>query len=154
MAGAEDRLVQGAIVNSGTPWWRLAARARRPQFPSYRGYRHAIQSGTLLRTSALIGCSALLVAGTPDAQASTLTWTGAATGDYESAANWNPGTVPGATDSALFGATVRPNIQLSGPDIVSGWTFDAGASAYSLCAGHAQQLGGESPLPNLMEVKG
>src|SRR5258705_7074289 len=23
-----------------------------------------------------------------------------------------------------------------------------------LCAGHAQQLGGESPLPNLMEVKG
>jgi len=25
MAGAEDRLVQGAIVNSGTPWWRLAA---------------------------------------------------------------------------------------------------------------------------------
>jgi len=24
----------------------------------------------------------------------------------------------------------------------------------SLCAGHAQQLGGESPLPNLMGVKG
>jgi hypothetical protein len=23
-----------------------------------------------------------------------------------------------------------------------------------LCAGHAQQFGGESPLPNLMEVKG
>jgi hypothetical protein len=23
-----------------------------------------------------------------------------------------------------------------------------------LCAEHAQQLGGESPLPNLMEVKG
>jgi len=23
-----------------------------------------------------------------------------------------------------------------------------------MCAGHAQQLGGESPLPNLMEVKG
>ena len=28
------------------------------------------------------------------------------------------------------------------------------APAASLCAGHAQQLGGESPLPNLMEVKG
>ena len=26
--------------------------------------------------------------------------------------------------------------------------------AASLCAGHAQQFGGESPLPNLMEVKG
>src|ERR1039457_2509894 len=26
--------------------------------------------------------------------------------------------------------------------------------AVSLCAGHAQQLGGESPPPNLMEVKG
>jgi hypothetical protein len=28
------------------------------------------------------------------------------------------------------------------------------APAASLCAGHAQQLGGESPPPNLMEVKG
>jgi hypothetical protein len=28
------------------------------------------------------------------------------------------------------------------------------AVAGSLCAGHAQQLGGESPPPNLMEVKG
>jgi len=28
------------------------------------------------------------------------------------------------------------------------------APAVLLCAGHAQQLGGESPLPNLMEVKG
>jgi hypothetical protein len=28
------------------------------------------------------------------------------------------------------------------------------APAASLCAGHAQQFGGESPLPNLMEVKG
>jgi hypothetical protein len=27
-------------------------------------------------------------------------------------------------------------------------------AAVLLCAGHAQQLGGESPLPNLMEVKG
>jgi hypothetical protein len=28
------------------------------------------------------------------------------------------------------------------------------APAASLCAGHGQQLGGESPPPNLMEVKG
>ena len=28
------------------------------------------------------------------------------------------------------------------------------APAASSCAGHVQQLGGESPLPNLMEVKG
>ena len=28
------------------------------------------------------------------------------------------------------------------------------APAASLCAGHVQQLGGASPLPNLMEVKG
>jgi hypothetical protein len=30
----------------------------------------------------------------------------------------------------------------------------AAAPAASLCAGHVQQLRGESPLPNLMEVKG
>jgi hypothetical protein len=29
-----------------------------------------------------------------------------------------------------------------------------GGFVASLCAGHAQQLGGESPPPNLMEVKG
>jgi hypothetical protein len=29
----------------------------------------------------------------------------------------------------------------------------AAAPAASLCAGHVQQLGGESPLANLMEVK-
>jgi hypothetical protein len=28
------------------------------------------------------------------------------------------------------------------------------AVTQQLCAGHAQQLGGESPPPNLMEVKG
>jgi len=28
------------------------------------------------------------------------------------------------------------------------------AVPFPLCAGHVQQLGGESPLPNLMEVKG
>jgi hypothetical protein len=33
-------------------------------------------------------------------------------------------------------------------------TTSTAAPAASLCAGHAQQLGGESPLPNLMEVKG
>jgi len=30
----------------------------------------------------------------------------------------------------------------------------ARAPALHLCAEHASQLGGESPLPNLMEVKG
>jgi hypothetical protein len=29
-----------------------------------------------------------------------------------------------------------------------------GTADFPLCAGHAQQSGGESPLPNLMEVKG
>ena len=29
----------------------------------------------------------------------------------------------------------------------------AEGKATSLCAGHAQQLGGESPLPDLMEVR-
>jgi predicted nuclease of predicted toxin-antitoxin system len=33
-------------------------------------------------------------------------------------------------------------------------TFDKDFGELALCAGHVQQLGGESPLPNLMEVKG
>jgi hypothetical protein len=35
-----------------------------------------------------------------------------------------------------------------------GHAVASAAPAASLCAGHAQQFGGESPLPNLMEVKG
>jgi hypothetical protein len=44
------------------------------------------------------------------------------------------------------------------PPAASDKTFDAAAlltqEGSSLCAEHVRQFGGESPLPNLMEVKG
>jgi len=39
-------------------------------------------------------------------------------------------------------------------DMLSLARVASAAPAASLCAGHVQQLGGASPLPNLMEVKG
>jgi hypothetical protein len=39
-------------------------------------------------------------------------------------------------------------------DVLSIAREASAAPAATLCAGHDQQLGGASPLPNLMEVKG
>jgi hypothetical protein len=39
-------------------------------------------------------------------------------------------------------------------DVLSIAREASAAPAASLCAGHVQQPGGASPLPNLMEVKG
>jgi IS5 family transposase len=43
---------------------------------------------------------------------------------------------------------------LHAPEVETGSGLARSREAGSLCAGHAQQSGGESPLPNLMEVKG
>ncbi len=48
---------------------------------------------------------------------------------------------------------VRPHLGPS-PTRSNAESADNYRAAASLCAGHAQQLGGESLLPNLMEVKG
>lgn len=84
-----------------------------------------------LATSALIAWPALTMVSMSDAPAATLTWTGATSGDYDNATNWTPGAVPGAADTALFSATTRPSVLISISEIVGGWTFDGGASAYT-----------------------
>jgi hypothetical protein len=64
------------------------------------------------------------------------------------------------TRSSPFGPLVWLGVQhgldCSAFSLVSGLpsTTSAGGFPLLLCAGHAQQFGGESPLPNLMEVKG
>ena len=55
------------------------------------------------------------------------------------------------------GRAVNEEVAGSNPAPATNYTCDAGWSsdwpAFVMCAGHAQQLGGESPLTNLMEVK-
>src|ERR1700722_7183119 len=57
---------------------------------------------------------------------------------------------PRKTDCGVDGIHAQPStvVSRSSPEAASRCAEGAG-----LCAGHAQQLGGESPLCNLMEVK-
>jgi hypothetical protein len=54
------------------------------------------------------------------------------------------------TDRGVDGTNAQGSIAMprSSPNAAQ-----RGAEGAGLCAGHAQQLGGESPLCNLMEVK-
>jgi autotransporter-associated beta strand protein len=56
------------------------------------------------------------------------------TADYNTAANWSPAAVP--TGTAFFGATNVPNLTFSSAAVgVGGWTFNAGAPAYTFDLG-------------------
>jgi hypothetical protein len=55
--------------------------------------------------------------------------------DYNTAANWTPATVP--TGTASFGTTTVPNLTFSSSTVVGGWTFNAGAPAYTFNNSHA-----------------
>jgi autotransporter-associated beta strand protein len=85
---------------------------------------------SLLTTTA----AAALLAAMP-ARAQDATWQlNPGTADYNTAANWTPATVP--TGTAFFGATSVPNLTFSSAaTIVGGWTFNAGAPAYTFTLG-------------------
>jgi autotransporter-associated beta strand protein len=81
----------------------------------------------LLATTALVAVAAL-----PDAaRAQDATWLASpGSGDFNTAANWNSAAVP--TGTAFFGASSDTNLSFSAPfTIVGGWTFNAGAPAYT-----------------------
>ncbi|WP_244485563.1 autotransporter outer membrane beta-barrel domain-containing protein [Bradyrhizobium tropiciagri] len=89
----------------------------------------------------LLASVALLVTGLP-AAAQDATWSLNPTAggpypgmlDFNSAANWTPATVP--TGTATFGVTNSSNVGfLEQNTSVGGWTFNAGASAYTFNVG-------------------
>ena len=77
----------------------------------------------------LLTSSALGLGGLP-AAAQDATWNLNGTGDFNAAGNWTPNTVPGGT--AFFGTSNQNNISFSVSTTIGGWTFNSGASAYSL----------------------
>ena len=54
---------------------------------------------------------------------------GTAANDYGTAANWSPTGPP--TDTAVFGASANTSVTLASNVTLGGWTFNAGAIAYS-----------------------
>jgi autotransporter-associated beta strand protein len=86
----------------------------------------------LLTTTAAVALLAAMPAHAQDA-----TWLlNPGSSDYNTAANWTPATVPGSTGTAFFGATTVPNLTFSSAaTLVGGWTFNAGAPAYTFTLG-------------------
>ena len=74
---------------------------------------------TPLRIALWFGLSAAL----PAAHAASLVWTNTAGGNWNTAANWSPNQVPGATDSATIALGV--NITNNSPSTVSNFTFSS-----------------------------
>jgi len=76
----------------------------------------------------LFASSALIVVGPSGARAAGATWVapvGAAPSDYGTASNWTP------SGTAFFGDSANTEVQVSSGYYVGGWTFNAGAPAYT-----------------------
>src|SRR5438309_5112036 len=64
-----------------------------------------------------------------------------ATGDWNTASNWSPATVPnGASDTATFASSSITNISLSANTEVNGIVFNSGASAFTITTGNGFTL--------------
>jgi autotransporter-associated beta strand protein len=97
----------------------------RPRLPSLGG---AGGMRRLART-ALLGCGALVAAALP-AVAQDATWLlNPGSGDFDTAANWTPATVP--TGTAFFAASNTTTLSFSAATALGGWTFNAGAPSYT-----------------------
>nr|WP_249146338.1 autotransporter outer membrane beta-barrel domain-containing protein [Bradyrhizobium diazoefficiens] len=75
--------------------------------------------------------------------ATDATWVGGspspASSDYNTPSNWTPSGAP--TGTATFGASANTNISLGGlGTTVGGWTFNPGASDYTVSVGSSSQL--------------
>ena len=97
----------------------------RPAVPTRE--RRNCRSAALLATTALVAVTAFA----PGAvRAQDATWLlNPASGNFNTAANWNPATVP--TGTAFFGTSNTTALTFSAFTTVGGWTFNAGASAYT-----------------------
>jgi outer membrane autotransporter protein len=75
------------------------------------------------------------------ARAQDATWTaGAGTGNFNNNGNWFPATVP--IDTAFFGASATTALTFSANTTIGGWTFNAGAPAYTFINNQAVTFNG------------
>jgi autotransporter-associated beta strand protein len=127
---------------------RVEAACARSWMPlrSVRRHEYRKMRAALLASVAL-GVS--LAAASP-AAAQNATWLlNPGSGDFNTAANWNPATVP--TGTASFSATNTAALSFSPPSTsVGGFTFNAGAPAYTFTigSGHVLQFNGAGVINN------
>lgn len=70
---------------------------------------------------------------TPTARAATRTWSNAAGGDFNTAANWG-GTAPVAADTGVFNSALAGNVTLAANAAPTNLSFDTNASSFTLGA--------------------
>jgi autotransporter-associated beta strand protein len=87
-------------------------------------------------SASLLVTTAVLLSAPTATFAGTATWDlNPGSGDWNTAGNWTPMTVPNAsTDTATFGLSNTTNVSLSANSEVNGIIFDPGASAYTITA--------------------
>lgn len=84
--------------------------------------------------AALLACATLIAATLP-AMAQDSTWdANPGSNLYNAFANWTPATVP--TGTAFFGVSNTTSLSFEDDATVGGWTFNAGASAYTFNNSH------------------
>jgi autotransporter-associated beta strand protein len=105
----------------------------------------ALAAGTLRGLALAAGVAAALLPGM--ARALDGTWlANPGTGDFDTAANWNPVGVPNGT--AFFGTSGTTALSFSTFTSVGGWTFNPGASAYSFTNGQITHFVGAGIVIN------
>ncbi len=100
--------------------------------------------------SALLLCGLLLLTLNAPAQAGSATWNlNPGSGNWNTAANWTPATVPnGPADTATFGVSNITDVSLSAAIEVEGIVFGAGASPYTISAAQALTISGTGIVNN------
>src|SRR5215831_13203451 len=96
----------------------------------------------LLTTTAAVALLAALPARAQDA-----TWsTAPGSSNFNTDANWTPATVP--TGTAFFGASNTTALSFSANTTVGGWTFNAGAPAYTFTTSNLLDFNGAGIVIN------
>src|ERR1039457_7052650 len=79
------------------------------------------------------------------AHAATITWTNSASGGWNTAANWNPNTVPGTNDTAVI-ANAGVTVSLNGATGVGGISLGTGGGGTVTLSLNSQTLALYGPL--------
>ncbi len=139
--GVMNIQVDGAVaISAAIPTFALEVAATRCE-PRNRNSR-PLKRAAWRATAAIVACGIGALAGATSGVAQSATWLAAptvagptpGTFDFNANANWSPATAPGSTTLtgiATFGVSTGNNISFSSSEGVGGFTFNAGASAYS-----------------------
>ena len=109
------------------------------------GRRLNRRRGALLATMALVAVTAFALGA---ARAQDATWLPNPTsGDFNTAANWNPASIP-SFSTAFFGTSNTTALTFRFDTTVNGWTFNAGASAYTFANNQTLSFNGAGIVIN------